>query len=728
MANYTVSEFVIEMGFDPSKVERGLSQLDKRVMQVATHIEKQLNSAFTRLNGAQKTGEIFKQIQRQADQTSNHIQKALQRGFAVGGVGGGLFTRYQQEGVQAANTVRDAMREASRAAGAPAGNPRPYTPRVNNRLTGAESIRDLSHRQTTSSFFGNMQLRHPQLAQQYQNRLNELRNSSLMGNRDVTEFRRNLRNLNFEFSQQVRASSQARASQRLNALEGASLFGKLGVAVSTVTAGLLSLNAAVEYFNESLEEGNKRNQAKNMLSGAYGSDTKAITDAVNEYANKYGADKADAQQQAAQLRFTLPAQQFSNQDIVKLLETESVFAHQTGMTQEAVGRLNYAMQQIAASTHLMGQDWLQVVNASPALIKPLEKLTNTRSSRELRDKLKALSGGETAQLMVKAMENLNTETKATEKALNSLQTAQGRYSNAIKDGQEKFYMGFSDGFRALLGASTSIIEDNLPLFKALGDGLGGVFKTLSEGIYTLDNVILTVRAYYADFSDMWQEFFKGLPEPVQKTLTTIGDIFRTWVEGMLVTAALFGGAGVAKKGGGWLMRLLGLGGAAGAAEGAGTAALTVAGVPALPLVGSTLGMYLGMKAAGAEPGYLQKDEEGVPGVPAKNSRWNQFMEWANGALSGVAVNATAMSTLPVLTPSPAMPQSQNVKVSLSPIQFAPLTLNIPMPDGSTYTTTAQVVDMISGREASVMMSAQGLGGGWQSPGQNAGFSPSSLKR
>lgn len=573
-----------------------------------------------------------------------------------------------------------------------------------------------------------MQLRHPQLAQQYQNRLNELRNSSLMGNRDVTEFRRNLRNLNFEFSQQVRTSSQARASQRLNALEGASLFGKLGVAVSTVTAGLLSLNAAVEYFNESLQEGNKRNQAKNMLSGAYGSDTKAITDAVNEYANKYGADKADAQQQAAQLRFTLPEQQFSNQDIVKLLETESVFAHQTGMTQEAVGRLNYAMQQIAASTHLMGQDWLQVVNASPALIKPLEKLTNTRSSRELRDKLKALSGGETARLMVKAMENLNTETKATEKALNSLQSAQGRYSNAIKDGQEKFYMGFSDGFRALLGASTSIIEDNLPLFKALGDGLGGVFKTLSEWIYTLDNVILTVRAYYADFEDLWTEFFTSLPEPVQKTLTTIGDIFRTWAEGMLVTAALFGGAGIAKKGGGWLMRLLGLGGAAGVAEGAGAAALTVAGVPALPLVGSTLGIYLGMKTAGAEPGYLQTDEGGIPGVPAKNSRWNQFMNWANGALSGVAVNATAMSTLPVLTPSPVMPQPQNVKVSLSPIQFASLTLNIPMPDGSVVVTTAQVTDMIHGREASVMMSAQGLGGGWQSPGQNAGFSPSSLRR
>lgn len=125
---FTVSEFVVEVGFDPGRVERGLSQLDKRVMQAATRIEKQLNSAFTRLNGAQKTGDMFKKIQRQADQASNHIQKSLQRGFAaVGGVGGGLFTRYQQEGVQAANTVRDAMREASRAAGAPAGNPRPYT-------------------------------------------------------------------------------------------------------------------------------------------------------------------------------------------------------------------------------------------------------------------------------------------------------------------------------------------------------------------------------------------------------------------------------------------------------------------------------------------------------------------------------------------------------------------------------------------------------------------------
>ncbi|MEC3939628.1 hypothetical protein VOF76_26375, partial [Leclercia adecarboxylata] len=195
MAKFTVSEFVIEVGFRETVTQK-LSQLETKVNQAAGRIEKQLNGAFSRLNGAQKTGEMFKQIQKQADQTSNHIQKALQRGFAVGGIGGGLFARYREEGVSAANAVRDAMLNAARA-GAPAGNPRPYTPRVNNRLSGAESIRDLSHRQTTTAFYGNMQLRNPQLAQQYNQRLNELRNSSLMGNRDVATFRTNLRNLNF---------------------------------------------------------------------------------------------------------------------------------------------------------------------------------------------------------------------------------------------------------------------------------------------------------------------------------------------------------------------------------------------------------------------------------------------------------------------------------------------------------------------------------------------------
>lgn len=722
---FVVSEFSVEIGFDASKALRGLESLDKRVMQVATRIEKQLNSAFTRLNGAQKTGDMFKQIQRQADQTSNHIQRALQRGFNVGG----MFTRYEQQGVAAANRVETAMRNAARA-GRPEGGatPRPYTPRPRSGLTGADSIHDLVHRQQTSAFFGQMQLRTPETAAAYTARLNALRDQHInSGAGDVNAFRQNLRELNFEFAQQARAASHQRAQQRMTAMEGSGAFSRLSVAATSLAAGFLTLQKAVELFGESLQEGNKRAQARTMLSSAYGADTQAITAAVNDYANRYGADKATAQQQAAQLRFTLPEKQFSNTDIPKLLETESVFAHQTGMTADSVERFNYALSQIAASSKLMGQDWLQVVNASPALIKPLEKLTGTNDTRQLRDKLKTLTGGEVSKLMITAMENLNKSTGAAAKAMNSMQATQGRFANAQKDSMEQFYNGFSGGFKRLLNALTGILGDNGDVFLSLGKMLGSFFSALAEYVYKLDDWISTAKAYYADFEDMWNGFYKELPEPVQKTLTAIGEIFKAWALGMLATAALFGTAGVAKKGGSWMMRLLGLGGGGVAlAEGGAIAAST----PVMPIAGASLLTYLGLKAAGYEPGYVQKNEQGILGVPAENSRWNQFMNWAGDKLQGVAGSYTGMSTLPSLSSpqAPANPQAQKIELSMSTIQFAPLTLNIPMPDGSIYTTQADVNALINNQAESSMMTAQGLGGGWQIAGNNAGFSPSLLKR
>lgn len=735
-SKFTVSEFVVEMGFDPSKVERGLSQLDKRVMQAATHIEKKLNSAFSRLNGAQKTGDMFKQIQRQADQTSNHIQKALQRGFAVGGVGGGLFARYEREGVNAANTVRDAMREASRSAGAHAGNPRPYTPRPRQGFSGADSINDIVHRQQNSSFSGNMALRNAEQHSQYQTRLTALRDHHLSSGADVNAFRRGLRELNYEFAQTMRQASIARSQQRLNALEGSGSLSRLSSAATSLAVGFLSLQKAVEFFGESLREGAGRQQASTMLRTAYGDNAKIITEAIDAYVDKYGADRLEARKQAAVLRQTMPKSLFSDEDIPKLLETESVFAHQTGMDNEAVGRLNYAFSQIATSAHLMGQDFLQVVNASPALITQLQQLKGFKSSRDLREYYKNQSGAQFVKDANLAMELLNKRTKADVAAQNNIKAVQGRYNNSVKDAQEDFFKGFESGFRNFLVSITGLINDNGDTFETLGKWLGSFFNTLASAVYNLDNIIMTLKAYYADFEDLWTSFFEGLPKPVQRSLTEVGDIITAFLKGVSEAALLYMGVGAAGKGVGFLARMAGMSGAG--VAGAGVSGGFLASI--VPVVVAAVASYLIAKPIGDATFNAIKDhndeaygEDKIAGGNLyKNSPLGKAYTWLNEQFSDVPANWNQFKNAPLLpglsATAPQLPSESKVSVQIAPVQFQPLTLNIPMPDGSTYTTTAQVIDMISGREASVMMSAQGLGGGWQSPGQNAGFSPSSLKR
>lgn len=83
--------------------------------------------------------------------------------------------------------------------------------------------------------------------------------------------------------------------------------------------------------------------------------------------------------------------------------------------------------------------------------------------------------------------------------------------------------------------------------------------------------------------------------------------------------------------------------------------------------------------------------------------------------------------------NPYAQQNQAALLAQKPIQFAPLRievvsngqLNVALPDG---TIQRVALDTINQQHEMQMMSATGLAGGWQSPGQNAGWNPSLLKR
>lgn len=141
------------------------------------------------------------------------------------------------------------------------------------------------------------------------------------------------------------------------------------------------LKRALSSLRETITIGGKFQQAHTMGIVAYGDEAEntRMTQKADTISRGYVLDPLLTREQMAQMRMTMP-DNFSNDKIAELFENESVFAHTTGMSPDAVGRLNYAFQQIATSAHLMGQDFLQVVNASSALIKGLQKLHGFTSS------------------------------------------------------------------------------------------------------------------------------------------------------------------------------------------------------------------------------------------------------------------------------------------------------------------------------------------------------------
>jgi len=744
MANQVVDEFIIELGFS-EKVLAGLTKLEKQILPIATRMEKRLDKVFSKEH-SKLMNPTFKAIEKRAQTASRNINRSLTDAFRVGNAGNGLFRSYEQEGRAASRNVARMMQAAYRTQPRVTVPPVTTSPRNRPPANIRDRINTVAERARTSSLYGRLQLRDDGSAERYNSRL-QLLQMQHTASENLRGFQSNLRRLNYEFSQQLRVASQARASQRLAAMESSNLgsvFGGISSAAIPLAGALMSVQKAVQFFQDSIEEGAKRQQAATMAQVAYGSKQEALrmTIKADEVANQYGLDTVTVRQQMAQMRMTMP-KAFDNDKLAKFFGDESVFAHTTGMNNDAVYRLNYAIQQIAASPKLNGQDWLQVVNASPALVSKLADTLGVKDSADVKAKLKTMKGSDIAELMMKAMQPTPEQVKM---AQHNILAARGRMYNAERYAMDKNFRGFSSHLSTLYDSLASSLNNSGGLFERGGQAIGWFIDRLNDITKTLDNIGMNVDGYLTLFEEKWDKFYNSLSPSTQKALDTVKDQFNTFFDWLIVTTTAALGLGGLKLGG----RLLGVGRAAGGAEGA------AAEGGATSVMGSTAGKAFGIAAAayiGVELGNLIFDNW----IPEFQKFANK--EWGWGGSSG-AETTHGGNTLkdspvdwlftkigdmwdglgkgglkdPALAGyNPYAQQNQAALLVQKPIQFAPLRievvsngqLNVALPDG---TIQRVALDTINQQHELQMMSATGLAGGWQSPGQNAGWNPSSLIR
>ncbi|MBZ0057451.1 MULTISPECIES: hypothetical protein [unclassified Leclercia] len=739
-----VSEFTIEMGFS-EKVMKGLAKLEKQVMPVANRMEQRLNKVFAKDYSRNMRG-TFAKIEKMSASSARVINRNLNNAFKSGQMGNGLFNRYQTEGIAAARAVRKALAEAKREARLGAGDlgglgngaGRRRTPR-----NPAGTISNLDMRQRTSAQYGNMIARDPAQAREYARRLTELRNTHLMGDRNVETYRQNLRQLNFEFAQQARVARAAGAAQRAAAGSAGAGLGALAESVSPLVAGFFALQKAMDFFKQSLEVGAAKTQANTMTSFAFGANGANAKQQILEQANKYGQNETAALEQASTLRATIP-RTVNDDKIIKYMEDAGVFAHLTGAKQDQVERMNYGLSQAVSSDKLIKQDFRQIVSNMPGIVQPMLEFTKTKNANELFEYLKNLKdGGKVFDVVAQSMQQANIKANAYKMAMDNIISVQGRFTNAVQHDQFSFFSGFEQGFSDMTEAGSQALNDATGLFYKLGQAAGWLFQRITPIIQILDVVAMNVDGYLGLIRDKWQEFFNGLPQPIQNALNDVGNALNGFLSGAIAIAGTLGGLFAAAKVGAMVKRLLGLGDAMSTASGAGGGLGGIVGklgqIAMIIDAGVTLGNYLFDSvipkfqkwAYGDENGNVEYTNGGntVKGSLAEKG-WNMISGWfgdsplANGNWSGATspglpgMNGAAAYA----TPQPlSLVQPEPMK-----IQLDPFTINIPMPDGSMHTATVSpVVREILG---DTMMMTQGTGGNWQSTSQNAGWSPSLLAR
>ncbi|MGP2483039.1 hypothetical protein ACTUSZ_09310 [Pantoea eucalypti] len=726
----TVDSFVIEMSLQET-VLKGLTRLEKQILPVAKRIEKNLDRVFSR-NRAKLAEPTFKALEKRAAIAGRNINKALNDSFRIRGADTGLFTRYQREGQNAAREVGRAIRDAYRVRSSitppVAPLPRPGQPR--SRANPRQVIEDIHQRQLTSGFYGRMQLQDADRAVQYRSRLERLRMESTAAG-DMRGFRNSLRNLNYEFQQTQRTASIQRSQQRLQALESSNAgagLSRLAEGATGLIGGFFALNRALSSLQETITVGGKFQQAHTMGVVAFGSEAEntRMTQKADSVSRSYGLDPLQTREQIAQMRMTMP-DGFKNDQIAELFENESVFAHTTGMSPDAVGRLNYAFQQIATSAHLMGQDFLQVVNASPALIKGLQKLHGFTNSSQLKEYYKTVPGSAFVSDSLKVMKPTDQQKKMAQE---NIIAAQGRFAGSLQFAKRDFFNNMEKPmvrfFKMLTDSADNLGTTLTPVSKAVG-----FFADRLSDIGDKANVAaMNLSGYSSLASEHWSDFYSGLDKSTQHNLTKLSGVFNEWFDVLIaVVAGKLALAGISKVG-----KMTGIG----TGEMMGAAGRTF-GIAAAVVMGKELGDLLFdqfipqfQKFAHKEWGWGGKDgtETTHGGNVIKDSALDKILNFFgdNARYAGAQFQQVAYPSL--LNPSQYLPPVQPIVMKQEPLQILPFRIDIPMPNGETYSQmiTPIVQQQIASQHELQMMSATGLAGSWQSPGNNAGWNPSLLKK
>lgn len=550
MANYTVDEFIIQLGFNEN-VSKSLQKLESRTLKVAERIEKNLNRAFTPKGN-------FNSVIQSANNASKQINRAFSKSMSFDEAGKSSVKSVENAAKASAKRIKDMYQDAYGAKGKgrlspPAG--KPITGKGSD-LTASNSIRSLANTQ----FYSNLTRRLESMGSTGQARAMKLR-QQIHGLRDdalanpsasLNQFRLALRAATDSAS---KWASQNR-KQVSNADGLSSSFSRL-VSVSAALYGtfeavrkVVETGVAREGVNLSAEAVFKGQAGDAKMFAAQFSDQ--IGQGVTETLKQYTGFAAGAQN-------SLGYQ--GTQDFYK---NAAVFGRIRGLDAEQLKGIMTAFTQMASkgrvqAEELRGQLGDRLPGAEQMFADALG--VNTQQLDALMKNGKLLSKDVLPRVSAQ-MKKMADEAGGLDRVSQMAVTGIGRVKAAMENDLNRAFTSSEKGLGQFNASVANMLNDASPIAEALGHILGKVAAMTSGAVDSVDEwsrklsaLILRTSAWYDDLSDG------------QKKLVDSAEQFAIGAAGVLVLVKSIAGVANKLK---WLSALLGGGGAeAGAAAGAG---------------------------------------------------------------------------------------------------------------------------------------------------------------
>lgn len=460
MAQFKVDSFIVELGFSENVI-KGLQRVEKAALQSAQRIERNLNRAFkvdTKQLDSNLTSSLG-QLERKFNKTFDKIEQRARSTKAFQ-----FATRFN-------DTVNPPKQSRQ--------------PRIsgNRAITAAHSVNMSKLRDFN-----------PMLEKYFKSQYYSLSSKSkTLGNeafnRELAKLNQSLRETLSKFNKTTSKNNHSEnASNSLDVL-----------ATSAIKAGtaIYSFQTALEAYKKVMEVGLKKEASQRAAQFVLGDEgAKRATEFVKNLADSSGVDQIETLSSFA--KFSAGAGDMNADQKESLFSNVIGTSRLMGLSTDEINGILKAFEQMASkgkiqAEELRGQLGDRMAGAFQLFARSLG-MTTEELDKAMKDG-KVLSKDVLPKVSAE-MGRMIDKAGGWEKIINSTQTQLGRLSNSWNNNLALMFDGSQEGLTDFTRSLTNLLNSLGGQSKNLGEHLGDLMKSMSNGIDDLTTISYRVQGFF----------------------------------------------------------------------------------------------------------------------------------------------------------------------------------------------------------------------------------------
>ncbi|EIY6291405.1 tape measure protein [Escherichia coli] len=460
MSKFTVDSFIVELGFSENVV-KGLQRVEKAALQSAQRIERNLNRAFkvdTKKLDSNLTSSLG-QLERKFNKTFDKIEQRLKntRAFKI------------------KTEIEDTLKPLRQPRQPRISGNRAITAAYSANMSKLKGLNPIVEKYIKSQFYA------------LSSKSKTLGNEAF--NRELAKLNQNLRETLSKFNKTTSKNNHSeKASNGLDVL-----------ATSAIKAGtaIYSFQTALEAYKKVMEVGLKKEASQRAAQFVLGDEgAKRATEFVKNLADSSGVDQIETLSSFA--KFSAGAGDMDAGQKESLFSNVIGTSRLMGLSTDEINGILKAFEQMASkgkiqAEELRGQLGDRMAGAFQLFARSLG-MTTEELDKAMKDG-KVLSKDVLPKVSAE-MGRMIDKAGGWEKIINSTQTQLGRLSNSWNNNLALMFDGSQEGLTDFTRSLTNLLNSLGGQSKSLGESLGDLMKSMSNGIDDLTTISYRVQGFF----------------------------------------------------------------------------------------------------------------------------------------------------------------------------------------------------------------------------------------